>query len=151
MGNNIPDNDFLEQASIGRGLTNSYFYCDPLPVQPVLNPPLTSVNKIVFDVSAPMQQFNSKIIRMSNNDVDVIELIAYIVDNINRRNMSGETIAAQFVSLRTGDDAVILQDCVVHLYYGLFKILDPWLSQPNIQIIFNDYDYQNMDLHCSIC
>ncbi len=151
MENNIPDNDFLEQANIGRGLQVPEFYNDAIPPQPLLNPPITTASKVVFDVSATMQQFNSKIIRMSNNDVDVIELIAYIVDNINRRNMSGETIAARFVSLRTGDDAVILQDCVVHLYYGLFKVLDPWLSQPNIQIIFNDYDYRNMDLHCSIC
>ena len=75
--------------------------------------------------------------------------------NINRRQLSGEVAAANFIAHRINtnamsDDAAILRDAYVTFYYGLFNRLDPWFVTPNVNIIFTDYDFNAKELHVTI-
>lgn len=158
---NLNEQDVLTaEANIGRGLSTSTFFVD-YPAEMIVGnstavpASLILADRIVFNIAAEKGKFDAKLVRMSIQDVDHIEVIGDIIMNINRRQLSGEVAAANFIAHRINtnamsDDAAILRDAYVTFYYGLFNRLDPWFVTPNVNIIFTDYDFNAKELHVTI-
>ena len=113
---------------------------------------ITLASKIVFSIAEDVSQFNDKTRRMSNQDYDFTEVLSFICNRLDYRELSPDTAAIKFNSERmvknTVDynDALILRDAFVVLYTSLQRRIDPWLVVPDVRVIFENYDFKTGDL-----
>ena len=107
-------------------------------------------SKVVFNIAQGVQHFNEKARRMDNPDYDFNEILANIVYQLDRRELSPDLAAAKFVSgwiksRSNSNDVAVLRDAYTTLYITLQQKLDPWLVTPDVRVIFERYDFTNGD------